>query len=110
MERAFFICSGRSDRGADGIMFLIIYLFSSAFLRDMPFAALYFSAYEGLKATQAKHFVRNNLSTREEKEDRLKMIHHLVAGACAGAIASLCTLPFDVVKTRLQVFCYGGIH
>ncbi|KAL9652621.1 hypothetical protein ABK040_015584 [Willaertia magna] len=59
-------------------------------LRDIPFSFIYFSMYE----------VINNKST----EYNIPVFKDTasVRGALAGCIASCATLPFDVIKTRIQ--------
>lgn len=56
-------------------------------LRDVPFSALYWTAYETLKA--------------QYKEPTFGMT--FAAGASAGSLAALLTTPFDVVKTHRQM-------
>jgi len=56
-----------------------------------PFSALYFSFYEQLK------------STLQPKHGEAPFGTLLVCGAVAGAGASFCTNPLDMVKLRLQV-------
>ncbi|KAL0485713.1 hypothetical protein AKO1_003294 [Acrasis kona] len=67
-------------------------------LRDAPFAAIYFTSYELLKM---------QLSLGEKSK---KTWQHLVSGACAGAVATCCTIPVDVVKTRLQTQSKLGVN
>jgi solute carrier family 25 iron transporter 28/37 len=59
-------------------------------LRDVPFASIYFVTYELIKSLQQKYLHQSS------------MPNHLLAGAMAGGAAATCTIPFDVVKTRLQ--------
>lgn len=58
-------------------------------LRDVPFSALYWFNYEGLK----KYFDQRNPT----------FSFSLFAGAISGSIAAVITLPFDVVKTHRQI-------
>jgi len=61
--------------------------------RDVPFSALYWMLAEA---------VRERLcATWSMKRDALSV--NLVAGFLSGALASLITHPFDVIKTRAQV-------
>ncbi|XP_043464181.1 solute carrier family 25 member 40-like [Leptopilina heterotoma] len=62
---------------------------SSTLLRDVPFSAIYWFNYETLKKTFS------NLQHT--------FTFNLIAGAAAGSVAALCTIPFDVVKTHRQI-------
>lgn len=86
--------------------------------RDVPFSAFYWWAYEYGRG--ALHRLRDPTSTttqigREQDSAQLRRrvrddkAHHstvfidsFITGAASGAIASFCTTPFDVGKTRQQ--------
>jgi solute carrier family 25 aspartate/glutamate transporter 12/13 len=68
---------------------------SACFLRDIPFSAVYFPCYAGLK----KFF---------SKEDKNSAESLLLAGTLAGAVAAAISTPADVIKTRLQVEARAG--
>lgn len=58
-------------------------------LRDVPFSSIYWASYEFLK---------------QSFDQRTPTLHFsLPAGALAGTIAAVTTLPFDVVKTHRQI-------
>lgn len=79
--------------------------YSVTLLRDAPFAAIYFTSYEALKRLQLKLLEKRDFATgynKNEKTTAQKSAAHFISGAFAGAIATLCTIPIDVVKTRLQ--------
>ncbi|KAI4495603.1 hypothetical protein M0802_008615 [Mischocyttarus mexicanus] len=61
----------------------------STLFRDVPFSAIYWFHYETLK----KMF----------PESSQNFSFNLAAGATAGSVAALFTLPFDVVKTHRQI-------
>ncbi len=59
--------------------------------RDIPFAAFYFGTYEGSKYLQSKF-----------EGDQLGSKNYMLAGATAGFVASIFTMPIDAIKTRVQ--------
>ncbi|KAI9290719.1 mitochondrial carrier [Neoconidiobolus thromboides FSU 785] len=67
-------------------------------LRDVPFSAIYFSAYSHIK----KDYFN------ESAGKKLKISELLIAGAVAGMPAAYLTTPADVIKTRLQVEARKG--
>jgi hypothetical protein len=67
--------------------------FAATIARDVSFAAVYFGSYEALKYVEWLVF---------GDHERLKFMKFGVAGAGAGAIGTVFTIPLDVVKTRLQ--------
>ncbi|XP_041649426.1 solute carrier family 25 member 40 [Cheilinus undulatus] len=62
-------------------------------LRDVPFSAMYWYNYEKTKGRLCERY--------NTKEPTFTIT--FISGAVSGSIASLVTLPFDVVKTRRQV-------
>ncbi|BFZ22249.1 hypothetical protein BsWGS_25288 [Bradybaena similaris] len=62
-------------------------------LRDVPFSAMYWTGYEVTKS-----YV---LATKGHSD--LTFYESFGAGALAGSIAAVLTLPFDVIKTRRQI-------
>lgn len=58
-------------------------------LRDVPFSCIYWSFYELLK--------------QRYKQTEPTFMFSFVAGATAGTISAVVTLPFDVVKTHKQI-------
>ncbi|GKT34815.1 putative multi-domain containing protein [Aduncisulcus paluster] len=64
---------------------------SIGLLRIAPYTAVKFAAFERYKPFFA------------DKNGELNNIRRLVAGACAGVTAVMCTYPLDAVKTRLTI-------
>lgn len=58
-------------------------------LRDVPFSAIYWGCYETFK--------------QQFNAPEPSFLFSFCAGASSGAVAALCTLPFDVVKTHRQL-------
>ncbi|KAI9670968.1 MAG: mitochondrial aspartate-glutamate transporter agc1 [Alyxoria varia] len=71
---------------------------SACLLRDVPFSAIYFPAYNHLK----RDFFG------ESPNKKLGILQLLTAGAIAGMPAAYFTTPCDVIKTRLQVEARKG--
>jgi len=90
--------------------------------RDVPFSGIYWWGYESIRSllTEARERGRgHNLSTegsraraRSRSQSRenhtATFMDSFVAGASSGAVASILTMPFDVGKTRRQVFVEPG--
>lgn len=65
--------------------------------RDVPFSSIYWASYELCK----KHFTPLFAQYSNSQHDLAFM--SLLSGSISGTIAAICTNPFDVGKTRLQV-------
>ena len=59
---------------------------------NIPYSAVFFAAYETLKAEISRH--------GSVREDSVGL--HLMCGAAAGVVSAAVTNPLDVAKTRLQ--------
>ncbi|KAI5288865.1 hypothetical protein KEM54_004768 [Ascosphaera aggregata] len=97
--------------------------------RDVPFSGMYWFGYEWMRNTltdwRARSFQssllrprestgeHHNLSVRQaeqsEQTGAATFVDSFVSGAVSGSIAALITTPFDIGKTRQQVF-EQGIH
>jgi solute carrier family 25 aspartate/glutamate transporter 12/13 len=75
-------------------------------LRDIPFSAIYFTAYSHLKTDVFGEGALGAGSTAGGK--RLSPLELLTAGALAGMPAAYLATPADVIKTRLQVIPRPG--
>lgn len=60
--------------------------------RDVPFSGIYWMSYESIRAEMVR-----------SRQINSNFVTSLSAGAIAGAIAGVLTLPFDVLKTRTQM-------
>ncbi|KAG6915464.1 hypothetical protein DXG01_011331, partial [Tephrocybe rancida] len=69
--------------------------FLASSLRDAPYAGLFIVFYEGIK--------RETYSVFPTTSGGHAAAIHGVSAASAGAIATLATHPFDVIKTKIQV-------
>lgn len=86
--------------------------------RDVPFSAIYWWGYESMRSllTEARERTRGrDLSTegsrsqarrrsQSRENHRDTFMDSFIAGAASGTVASILTTPFDVGKTRRQVF------
>ena len=75
--------------------------------RDVPFSGLYWWGYEEMKrvldiARQHSPLFAGSFS--EGSLNATSFLDSFIAGATSGAVAALVTTPFDVGKTRQQVF------
>jgi len=71
----------------------------ACFLRDIPFSAIYFTAYSHLKS---------DLFGEGRNGKRLGPLELLASGTLAGIPAAYLATPADVIKTRLQVVALAG--
>lgn len=81
--------------------------------RDVPFSGLYWWGYEKVKL--ALETTRQNASPvpmpdAEAPSTATAFLDSFIAGAAAGSVAALVTTPFDVGKTRQQVFRHMDDH
>ncbi|PWN24818.1 mitochondrial carrier [Jaminaea rosea] len=73
--------------------------FSATALRDAPYAGLYLMFYEALKVGLAPALGEAG----EEGDAKAETTQsRMVAGLCAGTLATFATHPFDIIKTRVQ--------
>ena len=82
--------------------------------RDVPFSGIYWMSYEYYK----DYFIQRNLNKTDNKDlivsynndniGRWRLfMASFMSGAVAGSIATICTQPFDVLKTRRQAALLG---
>ncbi|PWY68654.1 membrane transporter [Aspergillus heteromorphus CBS 117.55] len=87
--------------------------------RDVPFSALYWWGYEevkshfieGRKRAHAHTLLHGLPSASQQHQhdlDAPTFFESFIAGASSGCLAALVTTPFDVGKTRQQVFRHMG--
>ncbi|EED23484.1 mitochondrial carrier protein, putative [Talaromyces stipitatus ATCC 10500] len=88
--------------------------------RDVPFSGLYWWGYEAVRdiitdlRERNKH--KNNLQdglrsrrgSQSSQSTATTFMDSFIAGSVSGAVAALVTTPFDVGKTRQQVFRHGA--
>ncbi|KAJ6567388.1 solute carrier family 25 member 38 [Mycena vulgaris] len=76
--------------------------FFASSLRDAPYAGIFVVLYEGIK--------RQSASILRPTSDAQATLMHTVSAASAGAIATMATHPFDVIKTKVQVRTEDRYH
>ncbi|OJD16478.1 hypothetical protein AJ78_03333 [Emergomyces pasteurianus Ep9510] len=94
--------------------------------RDVPFSALYWWGYETVKSFltnirlktlpaaffsedhQHFHGGRHTAPSHPHHDNSMTFLDSFAAGAISGALAAFITTPFDVGKTRQQVFLHCG--
>jgi len=81
--------------------------------RDVPFSGLYWWGYEkvkeGLEGAR-QHAPHLSNSDSEQVSTATAFIDSFIAGATSGSVAALVTTPFDVGKTRQQVYRHMDDH
>eukprot|EP01138_Halocafeteria_seosinensis_P005252 gb/GECG01005369.1/.p1 GENE.gb/GECG01005369.1/~~gb/GECG01005369.1/.p1 ORF type:complete len:390 (+),score=31.56 gb/GECG01005369.1/:1-1170(+) len=68
-------------------------------VRDAPYSGIYFLSFSTLKSLIARHSIQDPNAVQQATRN-------FSAGLLGGVIATLCTHPADVLKTRLQVDYY----
>lgn len=79
--------------------------------RDVPFSGLYWWGYEKVKQSlenTRQHAPHRSSSEVESLSTTTAFFESFIAGATSGSVAALVTTPFDVGKTRQQVFRHMG--
>lgn len=78
--------------------------------RDVPFSGLYWWGYEAMKNWLARLRPRTfpHAVAHEHQSNGVVFVESFTSGAVAGAVSALITTPFDVGKTRQQVFRHMG--
>ena len=90
--------------------------------RDVPFSGLYWWGYEAVRNTLTDVRERGRSRTAESSKERSRIrsqsrdrgnhtatfVDSFIAGASSGAVASVLTTPFDVGKTRQQVYVHAN--
>jgi solute carrier family 25, member 39/40 len=89
--------------------------------RDVPFSAIYWWGYEAVKnklidarelrngrALDAERGLTSSRPTSGHETDSSIFVDSFIAGSASGAVAAFVTTPFDVGKTRQQVYRHAG--
>lgn len=74
--------------------------------KDVPFSAVYWLGYEQLRARLLARHQWSGKHRGQVPELSVVFQTSFVAGACSGTVAALLTTPFDVIKTRQQVYLF----
>ncbi|ETW08498.1 hypothetical protein, variant [Aphanomyces invadans] len=73
--------------------------------RDVPFSAMYWGLFEMVKT----HLTALPALQARENSSQTQLGIAFVSGACSGALASVVTQPFDVVKTKQQIETFSSM-
>ena len=89
--------------------------------RDVPFSGIYWWGYEAVRnsLTDVRELKQGKVldptrgmttarNTQTDENHSTTFVDSFIAGAVSGAVASLVTTPFDVGKTRQQVYRHAG--
>ncbi|TPX26086.1 hypothetical protein DIZ76_011545 [Coccidioides immitis] len=79
--------------------------------RDVPFSGLYWWGYEAAKRSLASMRSRTfpHAAAHEQQSNAVVFVESFTGGAISGAVSALITTPFDVGKTRQQVFRHDAL-
>lgn len=88
-----FILAQRGDIGTLGVWREMYRGWSITILREVPFTAIQFPLWEGMKAWRRRLHGRSQTSATESG----------IFGSIAGAVAAGLTTPLDVLKTRMML-------
>lgn len=88
--------------------------------RDVPFSGLYWWGYEAVRnlitdvreRRNSNRHLQDGLKSRRDSQSSqstaITMMDSFIAGSVSGAVAALITTPFDVGKTRQQIFRHSS--
>ena len=76
--------------------------------RDVPFSGIYWWGYETMREVLRDLHERRGESYHRDHEHAPTFIDSFISGAVSGAFASVITTPFDVGKTRQQVYAHAA--
>ncbi|KAL9584391.1 MAG: hypothetical protein Q9212_002150 [Teloschistes hypoglaucus] len=88
-----FILARRSDIGVVGVWREMYRGWGITIMREVPFTAIQFPLWEGMKAWRRRQIAQTEVSALESG----------AFGSVAGAVAAALTTPLDVLKTRLML-------
>lgn len=82
--------------------------------RDVPFSGIYWWGYETVRNSLSEYrdphqLTRPRSRSRGNEDHTSTFVNNFVAGATSGAVAAIVTTPFDVGKTRRQVYEHSSV-